>query len=242
MPLLTPTKRILKSLFSISLVLVCAALRAQPADTVVQRDTVKHRYIPTGIRVGTDVLALIKSNVQDSFTGWEMNGDVDFDRYYLAVDYGKWSRSLSEDSSSYQNNGKYWRAGIDVNFLLKDPERNMFFIGFRYARSKFNDQMSVIAVDPVWGTLSQSFSNPEVRSRWMELTTGIKVKMYKIIWMGYTARFKFWLKSDGTDAMLPHDVPGYGRTDRETYWGFNYQIFIRIPFRKAPLLMPVKKK
>jgi len=62
-----------------------------------------------------------------------------------------------------------------------------------------------------------------------------------MIWMGYTARFKFGLKNKGNGEMLPHDVPGYGRTDKDAYWGFNYQIFFRIPFRKMPPLPPYKK-
>jgi hypothetical protein len=56
--------------------------------------------------------------------------------------------------------------------------------------------------------------------------------MWKMIWMGYTARFKFGLKTNETGPMLPHDVPGYGRTDKESTWGFNYQIFVRLPVPK----------
>jgi len=65
--------------------------------------------------------------------------------------------------------------------------------------------------------------------------------MYKMIWMGYTARMKFGLSHDKTDLMEPHDVPGYGRTDKDTYWWFNYQIFIRIPVRKEKLPLLIKQ-
>lgn len=232
----------MKSLCSILFILTAAVSWAQPADTTVQVDTVRNRFLPTGVRFGTDVIALVKSNVQDNFTGWEVNADVDFDRYFLAIDYGSWGRTLSSDSANYQNDGKYWRAGIDVNFLLKDVERNMFFIGFRYGRASFSETMDQRTYDVVWGPFTQAYSNPDVRSRWLELTTGIKVKMYKFIWMGYTARFKFGLKNNGTGEMIPHDVPGYGSTARETSWGFNYQIMFRIPFRPMPPLRPVKKK
>jgi hypothetical protein len=41
--------------------------------------------------------------------------------------------------------------------------------------------------------------------------------------------------------MLPHDVPGFGRTNNETTWGFNYYVMIRLPIRPAPPV-PGKKK
>lgn len=225
----------LRLLTSISLlVLVVSSAAAQKSDTTrTKSDTVKTSYLPTGLRIGTDLLALIRSQVRDDFSGWEINGDVDFNRYYLAIDYGQSSRTLAGDSSNYTNDGRYFRVGVDVNFLKKDPERNMFFLGIRYGRSSFSESLSIQSYDQVWGLHSQNFSNPSVKSRWFELVGGIKVKVWKPIWMGYTARFKFGLKSNGDDAMLSHDIPGYGRNDKETTWGFNYQIFFRIPFRRS---------
>jgi hypothetical protein len=219
------------------------AQQAKPKADTVKRDTVKNRYLPTGLRIGTDVLALVKSNVQDNFSGWEVNADVDFHRYFLAFDYGSWARTYPGDSASYSNDGRYWRIGADVNFLTKDVDRNMFFLGLRYGHSTFSENMTITAEDPVWGVVTgKNYINTDVTSRWYELTTGIRVKIWKAIWMGYTARFKFGLKNNGAQDMLPHDVPGYGRTDRETDWGFNYHVFIRLPFRKMPPLPPAKKK
>lgn len=215
---------------------------AKPAADTVKRDTVKNRYLPTGIRFGTDVLALVKSNVQDDFQGWEVNADVDFYRYFLAIDYGSWARTYPKDSANYSNDGTYWRVGADVNFLTKDVERNMFFLGLRYGHANFSENLGIITADPIYGPISRDYVNTDITARWYELTTGLRVKIWKMIWMGYTARFKFGLKSNGASEMLPHDVPGYGRTDRESYWGFNYQIFIRLPFRKMPPLPPSKKK
>jgi hypothetical protein len=49
------------------------------------------------------------------------------------------------------------------------------------------------------------------------------------------------LNYDNTEKIIPADVPGYGRTDKDSSWGFNYQIFIRIPLRKQPALVVEKK-
>jgi hypothetical protein len=217
---------------------------SQNKETLQQAlDTMKqYRFVPTGIRIGADLIGPVKGQFQNNFSGWEACADVDFYRYYLAIEYGRWARAFgTSDSAKYTNSGNYWRVGADVNFLKKDPDKNMFFLGLRYARSNFSEQLSVITEDPIWGTLDKDYQNSNISSRWLELTTGIRVKMWKFFWMGYTARFKFGLKSDETAAMLPHDVPGYGSTHRETNWGFNYYILFRIPFRKT-LQIPVLPK
>jgi hypothetical protein len=181
----------------------------------------------------------------DSFEGWEVNADIDFYRYFLVFDYGKWSRSYQGENLDYSNSGRYWSIGSDVNFLTKDEDRNMFFLGLRYARSRFDETFRVIDEDENWGVndrYADPYINNAVPARWLELTSGIKVKMFKNFWMGYTARFKFGLKTGDTPEMVPHDIPGYGKTNKETTWGFNYQLMYRIPLRDYPPLPPSKKK
>ena len=225
----------MKSLHSISLLVLCSlAAAAQPADTLRQKS-----FLPTGIRIGTDVLALAKSSFDDTFDGWELNADVDFYRYYFALDYGYWARDYVTDEGVYSNGGDYVRLGVDVNFLKKDPDKNMFFFGMRYGRSAFSEDLTIEEIDPLWGPINTTLTNSNVSAQWFELTTGLRVKIWKMIWLGYTARLKFGLSTGDTPDMLPHDVPGYGRADQDSYWGFNYQVFIRLPVRKSPPI-PVK--
>jgi hypothetical protein len=202
---------------------------AQKADTVKE----KHSFIPTGVRFGTDLISIIKSSTDKTFNGWEVNGDIDFYRYYFVVDYGYWARAYTSVDGDYSNDGTYFRVGADVNFLKKDPDKNMFFFGVRYGRSLFSEDLTVSRIDPVWGQIDDHFINTNVPASWFELTTGLRVKIWRFIWMGYTARLKFALSTGDTPDMKPHDVPGYGRTDKESYWGFNYQIFVRFPVRKS---------
>lgn len=216
------------------------AVFAQKSDTVKHPvDTVKNKFVPTGIRLGTDLISIGKSYYINSFTGWEANAEIDIYRYYLAIDYGSWGRTYTHladtvggSSSDYANSGKYYRVGVDVNFLKKDPEKNVFFIGFRYGHSRFTENFNGLEIDPFTkNSVSLAYQNLNVRAHWLELTSGLRVKMWKFIWMGYTARFKFALKHSDTRELIPSDVPGYGRTDKQIYWGFNYQIFFRIPVR-----------
>jgi hypothetical protein len=91
-----------------------------------------------------------------------------------------------------------------------------------------------LVIGPIYGQNIVDHINPDVNAHWYELTAGIRVKMWKFFWMGYTGRFKFGLSTNATGNMIPSDVPGYGRTDREQTWGFNYQLIFRIPIRKSP--------
>lgn len=206
----------------------CLCQDAEKKDSVTLRD-----FIPTGVRVGTDALALIKTAYDEGYSGWEVNADIDFHRYFLAVDFGNWQRSIPSDQGHYSNDGTYFRVGADINFLTKDPYKNVLFFGARYARSSFSEEFYTVVADPVWGDAEGTFTNQDVNARWFELTGGLKVKIWKFLWLGYTARFKFALATSDTPQMLPHDIPGYGTNDidKRSTWGFNYQVWIRLPLR-----------
>jgi hypothetical protein len=207
-----------------------------------RQDSTSISFAPTGFRIGADIVSFVKDHRQENFTGWEFNADVDFHRYLLAAEFGEWGRNFGEDSISYANKGRFWRAGIDVNFLTRDPERNVFFLGMRYGRSNYSESMTVLADDPLWGPVNREYTNTDMKARWIELTNGIKVKLWKYVWLGYTARLKVGLKKDESREMLSHDIPGYGRTDKDTTWGFGYYVMIRIPFAEDTPILAGKKK
>lgn len=196
-------------------------------------DTVQHKYLPTAVRISTDVLSIVRSYAGDKFDGWEVNADVDFYKYYLAVDYGSWSRHLTLPTGNYENDGNYFRIGADVNFLVKDPDHNMVFLGFRYGESHFNEQLNYDSTDVNYGPLQRELVNDNMTGRWGELTTGLKVNLWKGLGMGYTVRLKFIPRTQGGEGFIPYEIPGYGLTANKVSWGFNYQVFWRIQFRKA---------
>ena len=222
----------MKYIISILLLVVSFNLVAQEEDTVKVKLAVKERkdFFPTGVRVGADLISIVRTQIEDDFSGYEFNADIDFYRYYLNVEVGRWERAYATDADTYSNSGNYMRVGIDVNFLKKDPEKNMFFIGARYGWGKYSETLSTTIVDPVWSDETITFRNNDMKAGWGELTTGLRVRMFSFFWMGYTARYKFALNtSDGS--FESNDVPGYGKTFKESTWGFNYQLMFRIPVR-----------
>jgi hypothetical protein len=134
-----------------------------------EADTVKksvHSYRPTQFRVGTDVLAITKTFAQDGYQAWELNADVDIDRYFIALDFGSSAIDKNSETDHYENSGTYFRIGGDFNFIKKDADKNVFFLGLRYAHSKFSEEMTVDGTDPVWGDSQEKYSNPHANARW----------------------------------------------------------------------------
>lgn len=219
----------MKLFINILLILSFTSLCAQKKAT---KDSVRTRsYLPTGVRISADVLPPVLSRINDDFSGYEFNADIDFYRYYLTVDYGSWSKQDRSEVVAYRNDGQYYRIGVDVNFLVKQAEKNNFFLGFRRGYSTFSEYMTINQQDSIWGPIAEDLSHENVNASWWELTSGIRMRIWKIFWLGYTARFKFALKAPMENELVPYDVPGYGLTYKETTWGFNYQIMARIPIR-----------
>jgi hypothetical protein len=200
----------------------------------------KKDFMPTGFRLGTDLIDIGKTLSSTTFTGWEINGDVDFSNYYLAVDVGSWGKNIAIDNGDYHNSGNYFRAGIDVNFLGNDPDKNMFFIGFRAGFSKFSESLNYVNAPTYFFSPRQMTpTNPDATGHWGELTSGLRVKMWKGLWLGYTARMKFAPSVHGSPNFATYDMPGYGVMQNKIWWGFNYQVFWRFAWRKdSP---PIKK-
>ncbi len=195
-------------------------------------DTVRQSFIPTGIRLGADMIPVVYTYADKRFRGFEFSADIDFYRYYLAADVGRWERSMAGNDSRYSNSGNYYRVGMDINFLKKDPDRNMLFFGVRYGRSRFDETLERTITDPVWGTQTDRILVTGRSAGWLEITGGLRVRMYKFIWMGYTVRYKFGLHTQDTGPLDVYDVPGYGSTVKPVTWGFNYLIMVRLPLRR----------
>jgi hypothetical protein len=213
-------------------------------DTVVRErpkkpDSLREKIYFRAIRFGTDALALALSS-SPRFGGWEVNADADFGPFYLVGDYGKWGKNETlVNGGDYQNDGTYWRAGLDISILKKDPDRNMLFFGLRYARSSYTEQINLTVNDPYFGTQQYALSNPNASASWGEVVAGLRVKVWKEFWMGFTSRLKLALSVRGDGELSTYDVPGYGVVGGGSTWGFNYQLFWRIPFARKKSPAPV---
>jgi len=205
---------------------------AVQAQMLIERkDSTRGGYMPTGIRLGVDIVSPIVTFSSKDFKGWEVNADTDFKNTYLAIEVGHWSRDIVLENGNYTNSGNYWRIGVDYNFLKKDPVKNMFFAGFRIGHSKYDEKLDYIITTPEFGSVPNSLENKNFKANWLELTTGLKVKIIKSFWMGYTGRIKLFPGFDKDQQLQTYDIPGYGLTFKKPWWGFSYYLMYRIPIR-----------
>jgi hypothetical protein len=96
-------------------------LSLQVAAQKNERDSLRAIHKPTGLRIGTDLIAIGKTIAKHLYKVGEISADVDLGRYYPILELGGWSREAKLVNGLYNNDGKYFRVGVDINFLLKDP-------------------------------------------------------------------------------------------------------------------------
>jgi hypothetical protein len=131
--------------------------------------------------------------------------------------------------------------------MNKDQHLNIAFFGMRYALSSFNDQLdfdtqAIIQSEIGWPSTRETVSNSKVKANWFEMVAGLKVRVVKQLYMGFTARFKFLLKVKKVEELRPYYIPGFGKNINTSAFGFNYYISYRLPFRKKIIYTDENKK
>ncbi|MCK5468257.1 MAG: hypothetical protein KAI99_07110 [Cyclobacteriaceae bacterium] len=195
------------------------------------------RYAPTAVKLGVDPGTLGYMIFSEKRGFFEVEGDIDIDRFFVVANYGLSNYKLSEETYVYENNGSYLRLGADINFMQRNPHLNVALFGLRYVASSFNDKLdydtrAVIHSQTGWPNTRETISNPNAKANWYEMVTGLKIRVVKQLYMGFTLRFKFLMKIKGTKNLRPYYVPGFGKNINTSAFGFNYYISYRLPFRK----------
>lgn len=206
---------------------------------------------PTDFRVGADVVRpLYYGAYEGAEPQFEFNGSIDFTRLMLVGDYGLGSikrvgkNTKKNVQSVYTSQGQYFRVGVNYSFLPMTPDRNVAFLGCRYAMSFFKDHLKsrvVYAHSGGGSDIPRSVSNgPKIntkhrkaRARWLELVGGMQAKVWASLYAGLTVRYKFSLRVDNAPKHIPYEVLGWGKHD-EHGWGINYYLLLQFPIKQFP--------
>jgi len=195
------------------------------------------RFVPTGIRIGTDLSLLGITAFSSNRSGYEINGDIDFHKFFLVWDIGHENRDRVTPLFNYNSEGDYFRIGLDVNLLNphKNQNNNVMFFGVRLAKAFYDDRVTFTIIDNNYGDISQFRRNFGLVANWLEFTAGIKVRMWKNLYLGYTGRLKFSKALKGDEAIRPFDIPGFGKSKERSVFGINYYITYLIKWKDKPL-------
>ena len=221
---------------------VSATAQESKFSTPIDSLQKSRQYIPTGIRVGADILGPALHAFGNQLVSYEFTVDTDISNYNLMVELGHQQFAEKNENVDYSMKGNFARIGPDVNFLATDKQLNSFTFGLRYAWASFSETVIGNVEEDNWGPVPVSFDIQNNKSYWVEMTTGVKVRLFKGFFTGYVLRFRFLRSGTLPDVpFAPYYVPGYGLADRENTWGFRYYVMYRFQWSKKPVKVKVIK-
>ncbi|MDW3196251.1 MAG: DUF6048 family protein [Cytophagales bacterium] len=231
----------MKYISSILLLITCMFSFGQniPQDTAAVDPT---PWKPSFVRIGYDISRPGISLFSPGRFSQEGSIEIDFKDLFLVSEFGY--EESSQSTPGYSNSGFYYRVGVDANMIRYDQSKNVITFGLRYASANFQHEFNTTFTDD-FGTRDINEKETGVTASWFEVLMGMKVRVWRQLFMGYGFRLKFAnsVKEDG--AILPFEMPGYGRVfndgreKRGLVLGFHYAFYWTIKLRDKPV--PVRK-
>ncbi|MFD2561152.1 DUF6048 family protein [Aquimarina rubra] len=238
-------------LFFISLLISGTILSQETETNISARDTLppSEKY---GLRVGTDIARLIRTAVNEDYSGFEINADYRVYRnYYLAAEIGNESLLRGETNIEVEGSGSYIRFGIDYNTYKNwYGMQNNIYAGLRYGFSAFDQNLNnynIFTGTDYFGSSENSRNEmievKDLTAGWVELVLGLKVEILNNLYLGASVSLRgivnekdpIGLDNDGNTIRFENlFIPGYGRTNDFSQFGvgYTYTISYLIPFVK----------
>lgn len=194
-----------------------------------------------GLRLGGDVSKLVRTFIDDDYTGFEINGDYRLTKnLYVAGEIGFEENTTSNNFLNSTANGSYFKGGVDYNMYQNwFGMENMIYAGFRVGAASFKQTLNSYTIyqtnqswPPSTVTSGQEFSG--LSAVWGELIIGIKAEVLNNIFVGINAQLKGRITEKEPDNFENIYIPGFGRTyDSGSFGiGFGYNISYLIPLFK----------
>lgn len=236
-------------IFITSLLFTCTAIaqdkNTKPTDSVAVIDSVgyKQRY---GLRAGIDISKLIRSALDDNYSGLELVADYRISHsWFISAELGNETKTTEEDYLNFTTKGSYIQLGPDWNaFKNWYGMENVISVGFRYGFSTFSQTLNSYTPStstPYWEAEGVSGSNPNLlqeykglNAHWLELVLAMKVEVFHNLYLGGSIRIKKMLTDKAADQFPNLWAPGFNKiTDGTSFGaGYNYSISYLIPLYK----------
>jgi len=226
--------------------LMVYSAQAQKLKIKAVPDSIKVPFF-NGIFVQGDVASVASSFFSKGKTySYEANVQADFKHKLFPVfELGyAGADKVTTDNVGFKTNGYFERFGVDLNVLThkKDskPTTNLFLVGLRLGMSNFKYNISNLTItDDYWGGLPKTtnYNNISTTKTWYELAVGVRVEVWKNIFMGWTVRSKTLITKDKDGDPTPWYIPGFGINNTGSSLGINYTIGYKfhLSAKKKPL-------
>jgi len=198
--------------------LACFSLQAQ------EKPKPKQEKAPllSGVAVSADLVGFAMKAFGAKFANMEVGARINLlDKYFPAAELGigDCHREGAESGNRFSTTSPYMRFGLDYNFNKKHNGNRLFGI-FRYGFSSFKyDYLNDSFSDPVYGvTLPLDLSGEKATAQWLEFGVGVETKLWSIVRLGWSIRYKFRLALNCPEGGEPYFIPGFGKND-DNGWG-----------------------
>lgn len=196
-----------------------------------------------GLRIGGDIGKLIRTAIDDEYTGFEIAADYRLKKnIYLAGEIGFDEKDNVTDYLDVTTSGSYFKAGIDYNSYQNWLDMdNMIYFGFRVGASSFNHTLNSFKTyntSQYWGDQFASNTSEKfegLTAIWGEIILGLKAELFNNLYMGLNVQLKFLANENQPDNFQNIYIPGFHKTfdSSRIGVGYGYTIAYRIPLYKS---------
>ncbi|WP_298239028.1 DUF6048 family protein [uncultured Algibacter sp.] len=200
---------------------------------------IKQKY---GLRFGGDIGKLIRSFVDDDYTGFEIIADYRLkNRLYIAGEIGIEEKTTITDYLDVTTKGTYLKGGIDYNLYQNWLDMdNMIFAGFRVGASSFShtrNSFQVYSTDQYWEpqfTSTDGTKFNDLTAIWIELIIGLKAELFNNLYLGLNLQLKGLANETEPAGFENIYIPSFGKTFDSSGIGvgYGYTLSYRIPLYK----------
>ncbi len=198
----------------------------------------KQKY---GLRFGADLNKLVRTFIDDNYTGFEINADYRYSKnLYIAGELGTEEKTTSVEFLNSTAKGSYFKAGIDYNMYKNwlDME-NMIYSGLRVGVSSFSQTVNSYTIfntnhDFPQTTVTESTEIKGLSAVWVELIFGIKAEVLNNLFIGLNIQLKGRITETEPNNFENIYIPGFGRTYDSGRFGIGlgYNVSYLIPLYK----------
>jgi len=221
-------KRTLK--YTLSLLLLIQLFSSLSAQEQKQGSRVR------GPRIGYDLAGLILLYSEPERKIYTFSVDYEaWQDIYPVMEFGYQNVVLTRDNYRYGSSGIYARAGVDVNLYEYEKPNvyEMFYAGFRYGIGYMTHEAENIVIpDDYFEGINNGIQEVnEINAHWVSLVGGIRVELFKNVFMGWSVLANIKLFQIEDVSMVPYNIPGFGDGNKKTSILFNYSIAYRLPLQ-----------
>ena len=198
--------------------MICPTLKAQEQEKEKEKAP-----LLSGIAVSADVVGFAMKAIGAKYANMEVGARINLlDKFFPLVELGigDCNREGAETGNSFSATAPYMRFGMDYNFNKKHNGNRLFGI-VRYGLSSFKyDVQNDSFTDPVYGTTGPlELKGQKATAQWLEIGVGVETKLWSIIRLGWSIRYKSRLSLSHPDGGEPYFVPGFGKNDGNAWGG-----------------------